>query len=136
MGVARYIRHPTEPSIPRILSVPSGRESTGAVTSRPPRKTTKRKQRQITARKHDSSQKIPRRWHAKTYDGTKSTQNGDAKTNTNTTMAGSWKNSTSADGSIFNWNTYYGRDVQKVCFNNAARVKHRFDKTASERAVT
>ena len=46
-------------------------------------------------------------------------------------MAGSWKNSTTADGSSFNWNIYYGKDVEKVCFNDAARVKHRFDKTVS-----
>ena len=48
MGVARYIRHPTEPSIPWILSVPPGRES-----SRTPQQTRKRKQRQITPRKID-----------------------------------------------------------------------------------
>ena len=58
-------------------------------------------------------------------------QNDDPTTNSNTTMAGSWKNSTTADGSSFNWNIYYGRDVQKVRFNDAARVKHRFDKTVS-----
>ena len=46
-------------------------------------------------------------------------------------MAGSWKNSTTAGGSSFNWNIYYGRDVQKVRFNDAGRVKHRFEKTAS-----
>ena len=46
-------------------------------------------------------------------------------------MAGSWKKSTTADGSIFNWKVYYDKDVQKVCFNEAAKVKHRFGKTAS-----
>ena len=66
---------------------------------------------------------------ARKNDGTKSTQNRDAKTNTNTTMAGSWKNSTTADGSSFHWNIYYGKDVQKVCFNDAARVKHRVNNT-------
>ena len=40
-------------------------------------------------------------------------------------------NSTTADGSSFNWKVYYGKDVQKVCFNEAAKVKHRFGKTAS-----
>ena len=45
-------------------------------------------------------------------------------------MTGSWKNSTTADGSSFNWDIYYGKDVdvQKVRFNDAERVKHRFDK--------
>ena len=133
MGVARYIRHPAEPGRPRILSVPTGRESTGAVTSRHPRKIIERKQRQITARKYDRSHKIPRRWHAKTYGGTKHTQNGDLPTNTNTAVAGSWKNSTTADGSSFNcqWKVYYGKDVQKVCFNKAEKVKRRFGKTTS-----
>ena len=60
MGVAQYIRHPTEPiaSIPRILSVPLGRESTEAVASRPQRKETKHEQRQITERYHDRIRKI------------------------------------------------------------------------------
>ena len=53
MGVARYIRHPTEPSIPWILSVPSGRESTGVLTSRTARQTLRRKQRQIKPQKLD-----------------------------------------------------------------------------------
>ena len=75
MGVARYIRHPTEPSIPRILSVPLGRESTGAIASRPQRKEPKHEQRQNTDRYHDRIRKIPRRWHTKTYDGSESTQN-------------------------------------------------------------
>ena len=43
-------------------------------------------------------------------------------------MAGSWKNSTTVGGSSFNWNIYYGRDVQKVRFNDAGRVNHRFEK--------
>ena len=91
MGVARYIRHPTEPSIPWILSVPSGRESTGVLTSRTPRQILRRKQRQITPRKLDrtrlSIRKIARRWHVKTYDVTQDTQNGAILTTTNTSNA-------------------------------------------------
>ena len=45
--------------------------------------------------------------------------------------AGSWKNSTPADGSSFNWTVYFGKDNQRVCFNDAAKVKHRFGRTAN-----
>ena len=41
------------------------------------------------------------------------------------------ENSTTADGSSFNWSIYFGRDNRRVCFNDAAKVKHRFGKTAS-----
>ena len=50
-------------------------------------------------------------------------------------MAGSWKNSTTADGSSFNWSVYFGRDNQKVCFNEVAKVKHRFGRTASSHLI-
>ena len=45
--------------------------------------------------------------------------------------AGSWQNSTTADGSSFNWTVYFGRDNQRVCFNDAARVQHRFSRTVN-----
>ena len=61
----------------------------------------------------------------------KTRKNGDSLTITNKTMAGSWKNSTMADGTSFHWNVYFGKDNQRVCFNDAAKVKHRFGRTAS-----
>ena len=67
----------------------------------------------------------------KTYDVTQDTQNGAALTTTNKPTAGSWKNSTTADGISFNWTVYFGKDIQRVCFNDAARVKHRFGRTAN-----
>ena len=129
MGVARYIRHPTEPSIPRILSVPSGRELTGAVASRPQRKENEHEPRQITAGYHVRSRKTPRRWHAETYDGDEHTQNVSTTTEANSPLAGTRQNATKAGSSSFNWNIYYGRDVQKVRFNDAKKVQHRFEKT-------
>ena len=54
-------------------------------------------------------------------------QNDDTTTKANTTLAGTRKNATTAGGSSFNWNIYYGRDVQKVRFNDAKRVQHRFE---------
>ena len=51
-------------------------------------------------------------------------------TTTNKLTAGSWKNSTTADGGSFNWTVYFGQDNQRVCFNDAAKVKHRFGRTA------
>ena len=130
MGVARYIRHPTEPSIPRILSVPSGQESTGAVASRPQRKNTQQELRQITARYHGRIRKITRRWHAKPCDGNESTQNVSTTTDTNTSLAGTRQNATTTGNTSFNWNIYYGKDVQKVRFNDARKVRHRFEKTS------
>ena len=44
-------------------------------------------------------------------------------------LAGTRQNATKAGSSSFNWNIYYGRDVQKVHFNDAKRVQHRFEKT-------
>ena len=41
------------------------------------------------------------------------------------------KNSTTADGSSFNWTVYFGKDNQRVCFNDAAKVQHRFGRTAN-----
>ena len=130
MGVARYIRHPTEPSIPRILSVPSGRELTGAVASRPQRKENKHEPRQTTAGYHDRSRKTARRWHAETEDGDEHTQNVSTTTEANSPLAGTRQNATKAGSSSFNWNIYYGRDVQKVRFNDAKKVRHRFKKTS------
>ena len=123
MGVARYIRHPTEPSIPRILSVPSGQESTGAVASRPQRKNTRQEPRQITERYHGRIRNITRRWHAKPCDGSESTQNVSTTTDTNTSLAGTRQNATTTGNTSFNWNIYYGKDVQKVRFKDAKKVR-------------
>ena len=89
----------------------------------------------IPPRKRDRTRKIPRRWHVKTYDVTQDTQNSDSLTITNKTMAGSWKNSTTADDTSFNWNVYFGRDNPRVCFNDAAKVKHRFGRTAQRHLI-
>ena len=35
------------------------------------------------------------------------------------------------DGSSFNWTVYFGKDNQRVCFNDAAKVKHGFGRTAN-----
>ena len=45
-------------------------------------------------------------------------------------LAGTRQNATKAGSSSFNWNIYYGRDVQKVRFNDAKKVRHRFEKTS------
>ena len=110
--------------------MPSGRESTGAVASRPQRKENKHEPRQTTAGYHDRSRKIARRWHAETEDGDEHTQNVSTTTEANSPLAGTRQNATKAGSSSFNWNIYYGRDVQKVRFNDAKKVRHRFEKTS------
>ena len=125
---------PQNPAYPGFSPCPRA-ESTPELLPVGPqdRSTLRRKQRQITSRKLDRTSiwKIARRRHVKTYDVTQDTQNGETLTVTNTTTAGSWKNSTTADGSSFNGNVCFGKDNQRVCFNDAAKVKHRFGRTAN-----
>ena len=76
------------------------------------------------------SRKTPRRWHAETDDGDEHTQNVSTTTDTNTSLAGTRQNATTTGNTSFNWNIYYGKDVQKVRFNDARKVRHRFEKTS------
>ena len=58
-------------------------------------------------------------------------QNDDTMAKANTALTGTRKNVNTTGSSSFNWNLYYSKDIQKLCFDDAGRVKHRFKNTPS-----
>ena len=127
-GVARYIRHTTEPYAPWTLYVPPCREGTRAFTTEDP---TVRRRR--TANVHRTRQtyvatdvtyaRFPRRRiDAHTYKH--ATHN---LILTDTPMPA---NATTVDGSDLDWRPYFGK-VQRMTLNDAHRAVHRFNKTES-----
>ena len=117
-----YIWHTTELmiSIPQILSVPQGRESIGALTSRAPGQAPGGNNHRSRHASQTEQSRVIR--HAvenvKTYDVTHDTENGIVLTAINTATPGPWKNSKAADSSSFDRKVHFGKDLQRAsgCF--------------------
>jgi hypothetical protein len=127
-GVARYIRHTTEPYVPWTLYVPPCREGTGAFTKEDP----------TLRRRRTANDSRTRRTYVET-DVTYvrvSRRRIDVSTHKHVTYIliltdpPMPANATTVDGSDLDWRPYFGK-VQRTTLNDAHRAVHRFNKTES-----
>ena len=128
-GVARNIRHTTEPYVPWTLYVPSCREGTGAYTREDPPEHTQgtensREERRTYIRIETTHVRIS--W--RNVDVYSYTYTMHGRTLTRPHTAG---NATTLDGSDLDWRPYFGK-VQRTTLNDAHRVVHRFYKTEGD----